>query len=307
VRRSLALLACLAAGCSTLAPYQRPVHTFEAAVHATSQTLGPYITDVNARIVEANLYEKILIDREWGTEDLNGMSPQALALRLRALSILSSYASALSTIAAADDLGEMRKTVQTLGTDVDALAQTIKGEPATSAAGGLVHDLGQPLTSLVGLIAGLALEHAQQATLERDIVKAAEPIDRLIDLLEADVSALMRVYDTSYAAIRNGTLRLSSETRKQLDGKDPRALHELIDQLVAESRKIELLRAVQMGGLLESMRAAHHALVVFVKSGKRSSDMAQLAMQVDGFADQMKRVTAALDGIKAGDAGAGTK
>src|SRR6266403_5995460 len=80
-------------GCTTVSVYQSPVSDFQTAVNAANDSIRPYLLGVNNLIAEANLYDKVGLDRPWGTEDLHaGIPPEEIQVRLQALTTIASYA-----------------------------------------------------------------------------------------------------------------------------------------------------------------------------------------------------------------------
>jgi hypothetical protein len=301
----VAWLAVAGAACTTASVYRGPIARFQTAVDATADVLRPYLVEFNALVVKANLYDKVSLEREWGTQDLKaGIPERELHVRVRAMSALQSYAAALATVADARPDEELAAAARTLGDDVNALAETfaeVKGKRTSNggtgdtAARAAKLDLGAPLSSLVTLVGTFAVGRARRTAIEEGILAAQAPVTALIDLLRADVRTLTQVDDALYGAIRTGLVGLHQAARKDAT---PRETLDLIDALVRESARIDTLRAIQVDGLLAEMKGAHAALASYVRSPKRPEDLADLAARIDVFTAHVRLVREAIDSLR---------
>jgi len=310
IRQSLVLAGfigtiALFSGCTTVSIYQDPVSKFQTAVNAANNSIRPYLLGVNDLSARANLYDKVLMDKPWGTEDLTNAIPAAeIHVRLQALSTIASYANALAAVANSKDVDNLTQAANTLGEDVNGLSTTIQGLAAIRAGANAQNalakqaaalDLAGPVSSLVTLVGTLAIEHKQKAAIEAAILKGDEPINQLIGLLKGDLRSLTLVDNAAYASIQTGMVFLYNNTRNKTD---PNGLMTLIDQFVQDNNRIETLRALQVDSLLSDMQSAHAALVTFAKSSKQPKDLADLAGQIDVFTAHVKLFDDAIGSIQ---------
>jgi hypothetical protein len=184
-------------GCTTVSLYQDPVSKFQTAVNAANDSIRPYLLGVNDLNAKANLYDKVLMDKPWGAEDLTNAIPAAeIQVRLQALSTIASYANALAAVAHSKDVENLTQAANTLGDDVNGLSTTLQGlaairtgvnaqNPLAKQAATL--DLCGPVSSLVTLVGTLAIEHKQKAAVEAAIRNGDQPINQLIGLLKGDL------------------------------------------------------------------------------------------------------------------------
>jgi hypothetical protein len=282
-------------GCATVSVYQSPVSNFQTAVNAANDSIRPYLLSVNDLMAEASLYDKLGLDRPWGSEDLRaGIPPKEIQVRLQALSTVASYANALGAVANAKDVDQLGKAATTLGNDVNGLSTTLQGlasaraaSPAQTASAkqAATLDLSGPVSSLVTLVGTLVIEQKQKAALEAAILNGDKPVGQILDLLKADLRALTWVDDASYAAIQTGMVKLYNDARAKTD---PKGLIALVDDFVQQNNKIQTLRALQVDSLLSDMQSAHTALVTFAKSSKAPKDLSDLAAQIDVFTAHVK-------------------
>jgi hypothetical protein len=293
-------------GCTTVSVYQSPVSNFQTAVNAANDSIRPCLLGVNNLIAEANLYDKVSLEKPWGTEDLHaGIPPEEIQVRLQALSTIASYANALGAVANAKDVEQLGQAAKALGDDVNGLNSTIQGlasrRTATSGQGASARqaatlDLGGPVSSLVTLVGTLVIEQKQKAAIETAILNGDKPVGQLIDLLKADLRALTLVDETSYAAMQTGMVKLYNDARGKTD---PKGLIALIDDFVQQNNRIQTLRALQVDSLLSDMESAHAALVTFAKSSKGPKDLSDLAAQIDVFTAHVKLFGDAIASVQA--------
>jgi len=297
--------AALLGGCTTVSIYQDPVSKFQTAVNATTDSIRPYLLGVNDLNAKANLYDKVLMDKPWGTEDLTNAIPAAeIRVRLQALSTIASYANALAAVANSRDVEKQMQAAHNLGDDVNGLSTTIQWlgairtganaqNPLAKQAATL--DLNGPVSSLVTLVGTLAIEHKQKEAIEAAILNGEQPINQLIGLLKGDLRALTVMDDASYASIQAGMVFLYNNARNKTD---PKGLITLIDQMVQDNDRIETLRALQVDSLLSDMQNTCAALVTFAKSSKQPKDLADLAGQIDVFTAHVKLFDDAIASIQ---------
>src|SRR5262249_34832431 len=168
-------------------------------------------------IAAANLYDKVGMEKPWGTEDLHaGIPPEEIQVRLQALTTIASYANALGTVAGAKDVEQLQQAASALGTDVKGLTTTIQGLPPKRAAGGqgatakqaAQLDLSGPVTAIVNLIGTAIIEAKQKGAIEKAILEGKKPVNDMIELLRTDLRALALVDDASLAAKQRGMVQL---------------------------------------------------------------------------------------------------
>src|SRR5260370_3936566 len=163
-------------GCPTVSVYQSPVSDFQTAVNSANDSIRPYLLGVNNLIAEANLYDKVGMDKPWGTEDLHaGIPPEEIQVRLQALSTIGSYGNGLGAVANAKDVEQLAQAAKALGNDVNGLSTTFQGLAAKRSAGSgqgatakqaATLDLSGPVSSLVTLVGTLVIEQKQKAAIE---------------------------------------------------------------------------------------------------------------------------------------------
>jgi hypothetical protein len=292
-------------GCTTVSVYQDPISKFQTAVNTANDSIRPYLLGVNDLNARANLYDKVLMDKPWGTEDLTNAIPAAeIQVRLQALSTIASYANALAVVANSRDVENLTQAANNLGDDVNGLSTTIQGLAAIRTGGNAQNplakqaatlDLSGPVSSLVTLVGTLAIEHKQKEAVEAAIINGEKPINQLIGLLKGDLRSLTLMDDASYASIQTGMVFLYNNTRNKTD---PKALMTLIDQMVQDNDRIETLRALQVDSLLSDMQSAYTALVTFAKSSKQPKDLADLAGQINVFTAHVKLLNDAIASIQ---------
>jgi hypothetical protein len=288
-------------GCTTVQIYQSPVSQFRTAVNTANNSIRPYLVGVNKLNAEGNLYVKIALDKPWGSEDLKSAIPSAeIQLRLQALSMLASYANALGTMAESKDVDELGKAADTLKDDINGLNTTFNTvtqlRSKNNAAGATAPlDLGSPLASLIKLFGTLAIEHKEKKALENAIIAGEEPVNKVIELLKADLQALTLVDNAAYDAMQAGMLKVYNDVRNKTD---PKGLLALVDQFLGDIDRIQTLRALQVDSLLSDMKSSHSALVTFAKSSKKPKDLADLANQIDVFTAHVKLFQDAISSVE---------
>jgi len=253
-RRLFALLtggvvAFLLSGCTTVSIYQSPIAKFQSSVNAANDSIRPYLLGVDDLIAEANLYDKVGLDKPWGTEDLHaGIPPAEIQVRLQALTTIASYANALGTVAGAKDVEQLQQAARAFGTDIKGLSTTVQGLQSTRATAGnqgvtakqaAQLDLSGPVAAMVSLIGTAVIEGKQKHAIEAAILDGEKPVNQLVEMLRTDLRALALVDDTSLAARQTGMVKLYNNARSKAD---PKGLIALIDDFVQQNNKVQTLR-----------------------------------------------------------------
>jgi hypothetical protein len=291
VSLAVALVIC---GCTTVQIYQDPIAKFQTSINAANEAIRTYLLNVNTLIAQGNLYDKIAEGNtnDWMLSDVSGGIPENLIQqRLQALATISSYANALSAVVNSKDVENLGQAAKTFGDNLDSLNSTVTKLAGSKSS----FEIGKPLASTVDLFGTLVIEHMQKKAVEQGIINGSTNVEAIIQALKTDLPKIGFVTDVSESSIWSGKLTIYNKLRAKADPKD---IDALVTQFVQDYNKVQSLRTLQIGSLLDDMESANQALVSFAKSDKTPKDIASLASQIDVFAGHVQLFNNALSAIE---------
>ena len=283
----------LIVGCSTPTAYRVPISRFHAAVNETIATVQPYFLELNKVETEYQLYSALKLNEDWGTQHLQaGLDPQQIALRIAALQLIADHARLLADIVDDSPMEDIRNAAEALGANAHSLATTIaKLDNAAST----VPDFGTPLAQIAALLGTQYIEHKQTKAIETAVLNAEEPLSTLIDMLEQELQTVVNLRKEAIAGIT--TVRLDIFNEIQMNTK-PEKIDDLVQEVVGLRTRTEKIASVNVVALFRDLKAAHKALVRFVKSDKKSTDLSSFVASVSVFADNAAAVSAIIQSLQ---------
>lgn len=290
---SFFIVATTLVGCAP--DFQAPVGSFQSGVNTTVAAVRPYFVALNRNEFEYNLYNKIEMQKPWGTDDLtNAIPPAAIAVRLKALQVVSDYANALGKIANSSAPADLKTAATSLGTNVQSLQTDI----AKTADKKSIPDLSKPITSIVNLIGQNVIEQMTNDALTAAIKNAAPDIGTIIDNLQADLQAILDLRQEELAEVRAVQLKVYNAAR---DKATPAQEIAMIGAILDENDQLNTLETLDAASLFADMKGAHTALVDFAtisKSQRTPADISKLTDAINVFVSHAQLVADAVNAFK---------
>lgn len=199
--------------------------------------------------------------------------PAAIRARCEAVALLGEHAERLARLAADQAPDATASAASTLAGRIGTLAA---GDPRLGEYAG-------PVGVLAGLVAGAVVEHQRQQLLDQALRRGGPAVERLLDLLEADLAESVGPLRLTGAAQARDTLISDYNRRRQEEAALPAAqratpaerLREL-QAIAALSQRVELLRGGAPLRLPAAMRQAYRRLAT-VAGGHQPPTPAQQA------------------------------
>ena len=280
-------------GCASPAAYRVPISRFNIAVNETIATVQPYFLELNWVETEYQLYSAIKLKQDWGTQHLNaGLDPQQIALRVAALQLIADHARLLADIVDSSPVDDIKKAAASLGANAQSLATTIA---KLDNAATTVPDFGTPLADITALLGKQYIEHMQTKALETAVLKAETPLSALIDMLEQELQTVVKLRHEAIAGIATVRLDLFNEIRQETN---PKNIDDLVREVVGLRTRAEKIASVNIVALFRDLKASHKALVRFVKSDKKPTDLSSFVASVSVFADNAAAVSTIIQSLK---------
>lgn len=283
----------LIVGCSTPTAYRVPISRFNTAVNETIATVQPYFLELNKVETEYQLYSAIKLNEEWGTQHLQaGLDPQQIALRVAALQLIADHARLLADIVDSSPTEDVKKAAEALGANAQSLGTAIA---KLDNAATTVPDFGTPLAQITTLLGKQYIEHIQTKAIETAVLNAEEPLSSLIDMLEQELQTVVNLRKEAIAGIATVRLDIFNEIQKNTK---PEKIDELVQEVVGLRTRAEKIASVNVVALFRDLKASHKALVRFVKSDKKPTDLSSFVATVSIFADNAAAVSTIIQSLQ---------
>jgi hypothetical protein len=280
-------------GCATPSTYRVPISRFNTAVNETIATVQPYFIEMNKVETEYQLYSAIKLKQEWGTQHLQaGLDPQQIALRVAALQLIADHARLLADIVDASPIDDIKEATVALGVNAQSLATAIA---KLDNAATTVPDFGTPLGEITALLGKQYIEHMQTKAIETAVLKAEEPLSTLLDMLEQELQTVVNLRKQAIYGIATVRLDIFNEIQKSTK---PEKIDDLVQEVVGLRTRAEKIASVNVVALFRDLKAAHKALVRFVKSDKKPTDLSSFVASVSVFADNAAAVSTIIQSLQ---------
>ena len=281
-------------GCYSVSGYKKPITDFRNASSVTVNSAKVCLTEMNK--VERNIY----IDRQTkNREKINlkevkhHFSDKDIAIRLKALSILSRYAELLEQLVNSDAPEKITCNAESLGVSLSQLSSNLsamnnkENEKLTNAVA--------PVTTIVGEIAKLVAKRKIKKALDRAIIQGEKPVTELIEAIRTDVRiAYERKKRELSAKMAVLTSKYNDAQKKAKSGATGAKLEERAEKLKIFLCTWELFQLNKPDDGLKAMDAAHKALVDYVKSDKKELDTAKIIEAMEEFVSTANRIGTAV-------------
>jgi hypothetical protein len=287
-------------GCAT-AQWAKPIGDFQASVDASVTVIGAYYEDLNT--FERRLYlesaalnprEEILFtDASGKPTPLAGrvFSAASIKARLDALALVSAYGRRLADLAGSEAPTKFASNADVLGATLTGLSDTFKGLTGSDSSAKAY--IG-PVSSLVGLIGRVVLEHRRDAAIKLAVEEGDKPVTAILDQVELDLGTVVGPLVTTGEKLLLAELVNDYNTNRATLPADERRRR--IDRIATASDTYFKAVASNPVSLVAGLRDAHRALVAYASSPRQPSDLGEFAAALEVFA---ARVEAAAAGVRA--------
>jgi len=292
------LLLVLLAACVTV-HLEAPLASYSDAVAGASAAVGAYFSDVNA--FERDLYfdelrtdprkEVLAVDAAGRRTPLLGqtLSAESVRARLDSLALLGAYGARLAELAGAEAPAKLPQEGRALGEKLANLETTFRSLRNDAKA----PDYAGPIGFVAGVLAEMYVDSKRDEALRKAIRDGTPKVDRILDLLEADLTLV------AGPILKLGAQQLLAERMDEYNRNRARWTREqrsaALEDVRAAARGYELALAAQPTSLIAAIRAANHSLVAVAGSGRSPTSVAELRGSVDALA---ARVREALSGLQ---------
>jgi hypothetical protein len=290
----------LAAGCTPVSVYARPIATLQQGFTAAAPAVREVYTGLNELQRDA-YFTRLGCDpsSELVETDIEGhptplahdaFSAESIQARVDAVELLGRYVDRLAALASADAAAETRLSEAgvALGGNLARLGARFASLPDDTAA-----SYATPVGEVAAAVTRAVQGQRQAAAVRGAILDAATPVRRVLELLEADldeVTATVRA-PTLDGVIARCAAQYNGSRARWSDGERREALA-AVRALVARR---SAMRAQDPAALVRAMRDAHEALVRFVRAGSRDGrEATELANAVAAFTRRVEAVAASV-------------
>jgi hypothetical protein len=296
LRQSILLLTCIVlCGCA-VNRYQAPVSTFRDKTHQTIGVLSDFYSSRNAYEIDIYL-ESVAADISLPvqTVDANGIptplgkpvfSPASMKARLDALNLIGAYAGRLYDLANTDAPTKFQSATTLLGQNLSSLDktfQTLQGasDPTASKYIG-------PISSLIGTIGQMFLEHKRDELITKAITDGAPQVDVILSQIRDDMDRIFSLEVITGSNEKLATLMTAyNHDRGRLSFEQRTAR---LSEIKAAAAEASASVGSAPSNLVTSMMNAHEALVQVARSSKdaKPANLAALNSALEAWTTQIQ-------------------
>lgn len=309
---SVALLTAVTAAACVSIDFKEPISSYSAAMAASGSTLLEHYKQVNE--LNRTLYlQQVQIDpkKEILAVGSDGkptglfatLTPESMKARVDAIRLLTVYGERLAALAGADAPQRFNTGAQTLGQNLLKLDETFQS--LQGAADPTANSYIGPIASVIGAIGEMYLDKKRDEAIRDAILTAKEPINKILELLDADMRGLVAplletgVDQRLTVAMTNYNNRIDCEPKRVKDGScspineaQRLAALQAIEKLAED---YESVLASQPTEVVDAMRDSHAALVKYAESSHEPNDLASLVAALELFNQRIRPIAAAIE------------
>jgi hypothetical protein len=298
----VAAIAVVASGCASAQP-SAPLAQFKTSVDKTATVVGEYyagLNDFERHVYLENAYsdpslEILSVDATGAPTPLTGrvFSPEAIKARTDALALVSVYARRLADLAGTKAPTTFAAKADVLGKNLTRLGQTF-----TELSGKETRAMPYiaPVSKLIALVGEIAIERARDRALERAVTEAAPLVDRILSLVADDLAATVDPLTRSGQQQQLAQL-VHDYNLNRNTWSESRRRRQITDiEEAAQAYGAALL--FNPADVIAELLTAHEALVTYVHSRRRVTDLTTLATAVEIFAERVETAATAVRTIQ---------
>lgn len=281
---------------------ETPLASYRDAVAQASAAVGAYFSDVNA--FERDLYfdelrtdprrEVLATDAEGKRTPLLGqtLSAESVRARLDSLALLSAYGARLAELAGADAPSKLPEEGRALGEAITNLETTFRSLRDDAKA----PDYAGPIGFIAGVLGEMYVDSKRDEALRKAIRDGTPKVDRILDLLEADLTQVAGPI-RQLGAQQMLAERMDEYNRNRLKWSREQR-HDALDDIRAAARGYELALVARPASLIAAIRTANHSLVAAVEAGRSADSMARLRGAIDALSGRVREAIPALQELR---------
>ncbi len=281
---TLALLSGL--GCAKPSAYKAPVIKFRNASVVVIELTKTYLTELNKVERDQYIYTHASVPQQIKLNELEReqvFSRDAIATRLQALDQLSRYTELLYRLATSDSPDSLKSDASDLEASVTQLSTQIAG--LTGADDSRFQSAAGKALPIIGDVLKAFAEQSAQTALKKAIAAGADPVNQLLDAIEADATLAYERRRTTYSGARVIVIDQYNREFQRGARADPEKLKAFADAISSQEDRWEAFLTARPTAGLEAMKNANSALVDFAKKPKPSiHDVTTLSDAMDSFA-----------------------
>jgi hypothetical protein len=279
--------------------YAAPVNTFRDKTQQTIGVLGDFYSSRNSYEIDMYLegvaadkkLEVLGTDREGHPTPLGRpvFSPASIKARLDALNLIGIYASRLYDLANSKAPGDFQTAATTLGASLGSLDKTF--QKLEGASDPTASTYVAPISSLLGTIGQMYLEHKRDQMIEKSASEGAPQVEAILSQMRDDMDNIFSTEVITGAKEKLALLATAyNEERGKLSFEQRTARLSLIRAASAEA-------AASVGSapasVVTAMMDAHQALVQAVRSPRKDkpASLAALNSALEAWATQIQSLT----------------
>ncbi|MEJ6789531.1 hypothetical protein BrevBR_08245 [Brevundimonas sp. BR2-1] len=295
-RLSITIIAAASLGGCVSVDFKEPVTSFTSTMALSNATLLGYYSELNAferelylqRVAENPNLEVLEIGADGQRTGLIAQfSPESIKARTDAIALLSKYGEKLAALAGADAPQRFNAGAQTLGTNLATLDTTFRAlKDAPGSSDPTAGDYAGPISVIIGVVGEAVLDHQRDAAIRRAVQEGSPAVNTVLDLLDHDLKTMIGpLQATGQDQALTGLMVAYNRDRHGMSFDQRRAALARID---VAALRYETTVAQQPAALVDGIRDAHAALVVYANSPGKPADLVSLTAALETFNNRVR-------------------
>ncbi len=287
--------ALLLAGCVTT-NFTQPVATFKESVTTSSAAMGAYYTNLNE--FERRLYtDDLAFDPTREVAEIEGgkptpllgevFKPASIKARMDALALLAAYAERLTELTTSDAPDKLAGDTGALGEGLAGLDKTFADLKKTDPS---AQQYVEPVAALAGAIGKLWLQQKIDADLAKVVADGSARVDRILDLLEKDLTDTNKPLQTTGLHERLAN-RIAYYNRMRRGWTAEQRQASLAD-LAATADAYEAALVFNPASVTGAIRDANHALLACATRPRTPRTFAELTAALRALEQSTREIVA---------------
>ena len=243
--------------------------------------------------IEEKPFDQQFFEGKAPTDDSRGrvsFSPDAIALRVKAIEGIKAYAQTLGTLAGSSAPADFATNSKAVSADLSTLLKT-----ANSTSGGKFETYAGPLSAIAGWCGQQYLENERDKAINDAVTNAAPGFKAVITQLKIDLGYLRD--DKDGIASRLIAERIHQYNKAADKGTEQDRLdrgNKIID-LENSRQSLSHYAAIDT---IDAWGKAHDAILAYLKSPKTPQDLASLSAEIDSFSGRIQPLVQAVADLK---------
>lgn len=288
-------------GCTSI-DFKQPITSYNESMAVSGAILATYYSELNNQARDSYLIQakynqgKSLWEVEGGakTAMVAFIPPEAIKVRLTAISLISQYGSKLALLAGSDAPGRVSTGIVQIGATYNQLAERFRTAPDIPQ-GAPSKDYATPIATIASVVGSEYLDSKRDALLMQAIQDGYPAVDKVLSLLEKDLPTI-HVWATGKADDQMTDAMEYYNANKEKMSFEQRSL--VLSEINGYARGFQSLVINQPQDVVSAMRDANKALLDYANNPGDDNRVVRLTSALETFHMRIAPIAIAMKKLK---------